>query len=204
MTDAKYEAPAEGAGERYTEGSKLPDGAISGTDDGQTVWLESSTGGAHRLGIWGGLSLRFEEADGSSVVRDYEDVNIRARSSAPEAREEALGNLLAVIHGDGGHRALEVGVEQAAAEAEKIVANLLSSAPEAREGEAVKCRANMDTVGDCSTRGGCDCPPQQRELRDVVKGIDADYMTSETHHPGYVLIPAAKFDAIVGALREEK
>ena len=52
-----------------------------------------------------------------------------------QAREEALGNLLAVIHGDGGHRALEVGVEQAAAEAEKIVARLLSSAPEARERE---------------------------------------------------------------------
>lgn len=57
---------------------------------------------------------------------------LRARSSAPEA----LGNLLAVIHRDGGQRTLVVGVEQAAAEAEKIVANLLSSAPEAREGEA--------------------------------------------------------------------
>jgi len=54
-----------------------------------------------------------------------------------QAREEALGNLLAVIHGDGGHRALEVGTKQAALEAEKIVANLLSSASEAREGEAV-------------------------------------------------------------------
>lgn len=53
------------------EGDKLPEGAISGTDDGQTVWLESSTGGAHRLGIWGGLSLRFTEADGSFVIRDY-------------------------------------------------------------------------------------------------------------------------------------
>ena len=53
--------------------------------------------------------------------------HLRARSSAPEAREEALGNLLAVIHGDGGHRALEVGVEQAAAEAEKIVAGLFAA-----------------------------------------------------------------------------
>lgn len=79
------EAPAE-AGEGFTEGAKLPDGAISGTDDGQTVWLESSTGGAHRLGMWGGLSLRFTEADGSSVVRDYEDVNLRAQ---PQAREDA-------------------------------------------------------------------------------------------------------------------
>lgn len=73
------------------------------------------------------------------VLRDY--LALRARSSAPEAREEALGNLLAVIHGDGGHRALEVGTKQAALEAEKIVADLLSSAPEAREGEAVTVSA---------------------------------------------------------------
>lgn len=79
----REEAPAE-AGADYTEGAKLPDGAISGTDDGQTVWLESSTGGAHRLGMWGGLSLRFEQADGSFTVRDYEDVNLRAQ---PQARE---------------------------------------------------------------------------------------------------------------------
>ena len=59
------------------------------------------------------------------VLRDYLD--LRARSSAPEAREEALGNLLAVIHGDGGHRALEVGTKQAALEAEKIVAGLLAA-----------------------------------------------------------------------------
>jgi len=44
-----------------------------------------------------------------------------------QAREEALGNLLAVIHGDGGHRALEVGTKQAALEAEKIVAGLLAA-----------------------------------------------------------------------------
>jgi hypothetical protein len=48
---------------------------------------------------------------------------LRARSSAPEA----LGNLLAVIHGDGGHRALEVGTKQAALEAEKIVAGLFAA-----------------------------------------------------------------------------
>lgn len=48
-------------------------------------------------------------------------------SRQPEAREEALGNLLAVIHGDGGHRALEVGTKQAALEAEKIVAGLFAA-----------------------------------------------------------------------------
>lgn len=33
-------------------------------------------------------------------------------------------------------------------------------------------------------------------------GIDADYMTSEVHHPGYVLIPVEKFEAIRAAVRE--
>ena len=46
---------------------------------------------------------------------------------AEAARDEALGNLLAVIHGDGGHRALEVGTKQAALEAEKIVAGLFAA-----------------------------------------------------------------------------
>lgn len=45
---------------------------------------------------------------------------------AEAAGGEALGNLLAVIHGDGGHRALEVGTKQAALEAEKIVAGLFA------------------------------------------------------------------------------
>jgi hypothetical protein len=37
-------------------------------------------------------------------------------------------------------------------------------------------------------------------LRKAVEGIDDDYMTSEHHHPGYVLIPTAKFEAIRDAL----
>lgn len=43
-------------------------------------------------------------------------------------------------------------------------------------------------------------------LRDVLvsaacDGIADDYMTSEKHHPGYVLIPSAKFEAILAALK---
>lgn len=37
-------------------------------------------------------------------------------------------------------------------------------------------------------------------LRQAVEGIDDDYMTSEHHHPGYVLIPTAKFEAICSTL----
>jgi hypothetical protein len=37
-------------------------------------------------------------------------------------------------------------------------------------------------------------------LRAACEGIADDYMTSEHHHPGYVLIPTAKFEAIHAAL----
>ncbi len=117
---AKHEAPAEGAGEREALAAIMQRNMIPDDD--------------------GGFS--FHDLKAADQIMDY----LRARSSAPEAREEALGNLLAVIHGDGGHRALEVGTKQAALEAEKIVANLLSSAPEAREGLKPQVRPMEDTL----------------------------------------------------------
>jgi|GEM_PF-1622544 len=105
-----FSTPAEGAGEAM--------------DAGFEAWLNERN--LLPNGAWDWPSI-------VAMLNHHEDA-LRAHSSAPEAREEALGNLLAVIHGDGGHRALEVGTKQAALEAEKIVANLLSSAPEAREG----------------------------------------------------------------------
>ena len=114
MTDAKHEAPAEGAGER----ERLADAYIAGAMSVHEYWTENP-GEAPRG------DPEFDEAAGDYAYSILSD--LRARSSAPEAREEALGNLLAVIHGDGGHRALEVGVEQAAAEAEKIVAGLFAT-----------------------------------------------------------------------------
>lgn len=38
--------------------------------------------------------------------------------------------------------------------------------------------------------------PDNAEVREALAGIADDYMTSETHHPGYVLIPAAKFEQL--------
>lgn len=46
--------------------------------------------------------------------------------------------------------------------------------------------------------------PAPDALRVAVEGIDADYMTSETHYPGYVLIPTIKFDTIRAALQAEQ
>lgn len=36
-------------------------------------------------------------------------------------------------------------------------------------------------------------------LESALFGIDFDFMTSEAHHPGYVLIPSAKFEALCAA-----
>lgn len=40
-------------------------------------------------------------------------------------------------------------------------------------------------------------------LREACEGLSDDYMTSETHHPGWVLIPQSKFDAICNAITKE-
>lgn len=46
--------------------------------------------------------------------------------------------------------------------------------------------------------------PDGEAVREAVEGIADDYMTSETHHPGYVLIPTAKFEQILAALASTK
>lgn len=104
------EAPAEGAGE----------------DELTLRGLATLINGYARDRDREGLPQTAETLRHAALIIDHYR-ELRARSSAPEAREEALGNLLAAIHGDGGHRALEVGVEQAAAEAEKIVAGLFAA-----------------------------------------------------------------------------
>lgn len=42
------------------------------------------------------------------------------------------------------------------------------------------------------------------EIVAALEGIDDDYMTSGKHHPGYVLIPTAKFEALCAALAKAK
>jgi hypothetical protein len=108
------EAPAEGAGEREAfEAWYCADAAVSG--------LNMTPKEISRLRDGDGYGKHRHTLNGK-----WEGWQARARSSAPEG-EEALGNLLAVIHGDGGHRALEVGTKQAALEAEKIVAGLFAA-----------------------------------------------------------------------------
>jgi len=41
------------------------------------------------------------------------------------------------------------------------------------------------------------------ELEGTISGIDDDYMTSEKHHPGYVLIPTEKFEKIRSITSQE-
>lgn len=121
FTPAKtaFSTPAEGAGEAL-----LPCPFCGG--DAEIVHIEDgeNEGGSCVCCTVCQASGNVEFERKENFISNW---NRRARSSAPEGREEALGNLLAVIHGDGGHRALEVGVEQAAAEAEKIVAGLFAA-----------------------------------------------------------------------------
>lgn len=168
------------------------------------------------------------KADENSDLSDFVDgmlltrldKALLARSSAPEARGEALGNLLAVIHGDGGHRALEVGVEQAAAEAEKIVARLLSSAPEAREVleriremdfKAIYGEANYQKLADdLDALYTHPAAPSADKLRDVLVDLTSWFTKPVQGQSGMVwVIPAGErgaddaLNAALAALKAE-
>ena len=57
-----------------------PEGALAKLaqyDDGSAVFLDSHTGGAHPLGAWGGLSLRFV-TENTSTVRHYAALDLQA------------------------------------------------------------------------------------------------------------------------------
>lgn len=57
----------------------------------------------------------------------FKMIDLSVMPPQSSAANKALGNLLAVIHRDGGHRQEAVGVEKAAIEAEGIIAHLLST-----------------------------------------------------------------------------
>ncbi len=62
-----------------------------------------------------------------------------------------------------------------------------------------------DTIGShFGNGGGLDPVAGDGSLRKAVEGIGDDYMTSEKHHPGYVLIPTFKFEQIVKAAERAK
>lgn len=63
-------------------------------------------------------------------IESYVDAEAK-RDSGARGPAATLGNLLAVIHGDGGHRQAEVGTVEAAREAEEIVTAMRVKAEEA-------------------------------------------------------------------------
>lgn len=102
----------------------------------------------------------------------------------------------------------------------RIIATL-SQPPEASDAEPVAWKCQERTMGAWHTRYVDERPTGERYrnivplyahppaadpvgLREAVEGIDDDYMTSEKHHPGYVLIPTAKFEQIVSAAERAK
>ena len=66
------------------------------------------------------------------------------------------------------------------------------------KGEHYPCKPEIFalTYDDASASTGL----SQAAVAAALQGFADDYMTSENHHPGYVLIPTAKFDAIRAAL----
>lgn len=151
ILDLADEAPAEGAGDGHMSDCAIhnaPALPVGPCDCGSPFLTPEDIKRAHELRADPDSedNERFASWYGDTLLEVHQraiqmDAALRARSSAPEAREEALGNLLAVIHGDGGHRALEVGTKQAALEAEKIVAGLFA-APSADKLQV------LDAVGD--------------------------------------------------------
>jgi len=75
-------------------------------------------------------------------------------------------------------------------------------------GLAVPDKGVQGDQGDSRGPGNDQCGSQPEAdvgataaLAKALEGFDDDYMTSETHHPGYVLIPTAKFEEIQTALK---
>jgi hypothetical protein len=67
------------------------------------------------------------ECDGCEIKRLTAENERRRRALDSLSNVTALGNLLAVIHRDGGHHTEAVGVEQSVADAHKVWADLISA-----------------------------------------------------------------------------
>ena len=133
------------------EAGCLPRGAISGDTNGQTVWLDGFTGGAHRLGIWGGLTLRFVEGDGSEVCRSYVDDALAAPTpmgGEVEALREAVEKQIerfADFISDGD--IVEVRVSRLRRWAEDLTDALAASSPSpAQGGSRYTTLADLHTI----------------------------------------------------------
>lgn len=80
--------------------------------------------------------------------------------------------------------------------------------PKGSEGLVEKLREVETTSrtilrGQPINRDGAQAARRIEELEGAVSGIADDYMTSEAHHPGYVLIPTAKFEQLREAALKE-
>jgi len=78
-------------------------------------------------------------------------------------------------------------------EGAETVAALLTMAERYQE------RGEVREPMGCPLPGACACPTADHLLHEALAGIADDYMTSEAHHPGHVLIPVAKFEALCAA-----
>jgi uncharacterized membrane protein YqiK len=108
-----------------------------------------------------------EEETLDSLDARFGESPMRARLRALLAERDALLNLLAVIHRDGGHHATERGVLASAQAAEAEVVRLRSWADELQAGltdanaEAVRFRGEAEDFVLHHTCGSCGAPRAQ-------------------------------------------
>lgn len=69
---------------------------------------------------------------------------------------------------------------------------------EANEARSILQQAVLDRAAERD-----EANRQIAERDEALKGFDDDFMTSETHHPGYVLIPTAVFERVRALLSTE-
>lgn len=64
--------------------------------------------------------------------------------------------------------------------------------------------AQLDAIINIAVAAARAEAERERRLREALSGFADDFMTSEKHHPGYVLISTAVFERVCAALSEEE
>lgn len=65
------------------------------------------------------------------------------------------------------------------------------------------CNANFQTRAELEEHERQDHANPMTALYEAAKEMQADYMTSEGHHPGYVLVPTAAFKKLQAILKKQ-
>jgi hypothetical protein len=92
------------------------------------------------------------------------------------------------------------------AEGEELLAAVLNAALNGEWGSyepGMPLRRFVEAIREHRARTALASNGEAKRLREACEGIADDYITSDTHHPNYVLIPTVKFKAICTALGDK-